>query len=64
VGERSVRTKEVAPGVLVDFGAGGEPIGLEITTPSAVAVEEVNVALKKLGLPPISSEEIAPFKAA
>jgi hypothetical protein len=38
------------PGVLVDYAAGGEPIGLEITALGQVTVEDVNAVLEKLGL--------------
>lgn len=63
-GAKNVRTQEEAPGVLVDFAANGEPIGLEITAPTRVAVEEINAVLEKLGLAAISPEEMAPLKAA
>lgn len=49
-GVQSIRTEEAMPGVLVDYAAGGEPIGLEITAPGQVTVEEINAVLEKLGL--------------
>lgn len=63
-GVQSVRTEEAMPGVLVDYAAGGEPIGLEITAPGQVTVEEVNAVLEKLGLAAMGPEELAPLKAA
>jgi len=63
-GVKSARTEEMAPGILADFTAKGEPIGLEITVPTQVTAEQINVVLTKLGLAPIAPEELAPLKAA
>lgn len=63
-GVQSVRTEEAMPGVLVDYAAGREPIGIEITAPGQVTVEEVNAVLEKLGLAAMGPEELAPLKAA
>ncbi|HEY7676635.1 MAG TPA: DUF2283 domain-containing protein [Candidatus Methylomirabilis sp.] len=64
VGVKSVRTDEMAPGILVDYGAGREPIGLEITAPGQVTVEDINAVLARLGLSAMRPEELAPLKAA
>jgi hypothetical protein len=63
-GVKSARTEEMAPGILADFTAKGDPIGLEITAPTQVTAEQINVVLTKLGLAPIAPEELAPLKAA
>lgn len=63
-GVKSVRTEEAIPGLLVDYTASGEPIGLEITAPSQVTVEKVNAVLKQLGLAAMDPGELAPLKAA
>jgi hypothetical protein len=63
-GAKSARTTEAAPGLLVDYAEGGEPIGLEITAPGRVTVEQVNYVLAGLGLPGIRPEELAPLRAA
>jgi hypothetical protein len=63
-GVKSVRTEEAMPGLLVDYAAGGEPIGLEITAPGQVTVEEINAVLEKLGRAAMGPEELAPLKAA
>jgi hypothetical protein len=63
-GVQSFRTEEARPGVLVDYAATGEPIGLEITAPGQVAAEEINAVLEKLGLATMGPEELAPLKAA
>jgi hypothetical protein len=63
-GGKSARTEEMVPGILTDFTAKGDPIGLEITAPAQVTAEQINVVLTRLGLPPIAPEELAPLKAA
>lgn len=62
-GVKSVRTEIVTPGLLVDYAANGEPIGLEITAPGRVSVEQINAALERLGLPEATPEEFAPLHA-
>ena len=63
-GVKSARTVEAAPGVLVDYAASGEPIGLEITAPQRVTTAQVNGVLAQLGLPVMAPEELAPLYAA
>ena len=63
-GEKSVRSAEAAPGILVDYGRSGRPIGLEITAPEQVSVLEVNAVLEKLGLEKALPGELAPLRAA
>lgn len=41
-----------------------EPIGLEVTAPGKVSIEDINGALTELGLEPVGPEEIAPLLAA
>lgn len=62
VGAKSARTEEALPGILVNFSASGEPIGLEIITPTSVTVSQINVVLAKFCLAAISPEELAPSK--
>jgi hypothetical protein len=64
VGVKSARTEEVTSGVLVDFSSTGVPIGLEIVAPATVTTDQVNTVLKQLGLETVTSEELAPLKAA
>lgn len=61
-GARSARTEEMAPGVLVDYAVSGEPIGLELTAPAHVRLEQVNRVLEALGLEAITAEELAPLQ--
>lgn len=62
-GQRSHRTVQAAPGVLVDFGRGGRPIGLEITAPSKVTLATLNSVLESLGMAPLDQAEYAPLAA-
>jgi len=63
-GVKSTRTMEAAPGILVDYAASGEPIGLEITAPHQVTIAQVNAVLTHLGLAAMTPEELAPLHAA
>lgn len=61
---RSARTDEMAPGVLVDYAASGEPIGLELTAPADVRLEQINPVLEGLGLEGVTAQELAPLQTA
>ena len=62
--ENSARTEQVAPGLLVDFTAGGRPMGLEITAPGMVSAATINRVLADLGLSPLPEADLSPLKAA
>jgi hypothetical protein len=62
--EKSARTEPAAPGLLVDFTAGGRPIGLEITAPGKVSTDTINRVLTDLGLSPLSDVDLALLRAA
>jgi Protein of unknown function (DUF2283) len=64
VGVKSTRTVEAAPGVLVDYAASGEPIGLEITALTPVTAAQVNIVLEMLGLDAMTPEELVPLHGA
>jgi hypothetical protein len=63
-GMKSAKTVEAVPGLLVDYAGSGEPIGLEITDPAHVTVEQINAVLETLGLSVMTPEELAPLRAA
>ena len=63
-GEKSVRTTEAIPGILVDFAVSGAPIGLEITAPTQVTVGQINTVLQMFGGKPMAPEELAPLTTA
>lgn len=62
--DRSVRTKRIEPGLIVDFGPGERPIGIEITAPGRVSLADVNRVLEEFGLSPVSQDDLAPLLAA
>ena len=63
-GAKSVRTEAVGEGLLVDYAADGEPIGLEITAPTQVTLDQINSVLESLELPAMEPDELAPLQAA
>lgn len=64
-GEKSVRTNPSPDGLLVvDYGADGRAIGVEITAPEAVTLYRLNTLLAELGQPPLPENEFRPITAA
>lgn len=64
-GERCARTEASADGLLiVDFAADGQPIGVEITAPGAVTLDQINDLLRALAQNPLPEAEFAPLRAA
>jgi hypothetical protein len=63
-GDRSVRTERVSGGLVVDFAPDGRPIGIEITAPSRLVLDELNQVLTKVGQSPVAREDLAPLTAA
>ena len=45
-GDRSARTQRFEHGILVDYAPDGRPIGLELTSPKAFSLEQLNSVLK------------------
>lgn len=63
-GQKSARTEEVAPELLIDYAEDGTPIGIEVVSPGYVTVEEIMTVFDKLGLRRPDPEELAPVQAA
>jgi len=63
-GQKSVRTRRVEPGMVIDFARGGRPIGIELIAPSKLSVAALNRVLRDLGFPPVTREDLAPVLAA
>jgi hypothetical protein len=63
-GDKSVRTVEVEPGLVIDYAADSRPIGLEITAPRHVTLDSINRALVPLGQPPATMAELSLLFAA
>jgi uncharacterized protein YuzE len=63
-GAKAMRTVDVGHGLRVDYDDEGRAIGVEVTAPAAVTLEQLNRVLVELGQSPLPAEEWAPAKAA
>jgi uncharacterized protein YuzE len=63
-GDRSCRTKQVEPGMVIDFNQDGKPIGIEMTAPALVTEAALNQVLRSLEIEPLEAEDLAPLRAA
>jgi uncharacterized protein YuzE len=64
-GEKSAKTVASPDGLLVvDYGASGRAVGVEITAPQAVPLERLNQLLAEIGEAPFSEQDYRPFRAA
>ncbi len=61
--DRSVRSRRVEPGLVIDFAANGRPIGIEITSPDKLSLAVINGVLEELNLPPLLPADLAPLAA-
>lgn len=62
-GARSVRCVQANPGLVIDYDAQGTAIGIEITAPNAITVEDLNKILETLSLPLLDTHDLAPLAA-
>jgi len=63
-GANSVRTVDFGDGLLVDYAANGDAMGIEITAPISVSVGRINAVLAEIGLEPLAPDESTPLRAA
>jgi hypothetical protein len=63
-GATVARTREMRPGLLVDFAADDKPMGVEIVNPMHMNVETVLPVLAEVHAAPVSPHELAPLRAA
>jgi uncharacterized protein YuzE len=61
---KSVRTRRVDPGLIIDLAANGQPLGIEITAPAQLTVAALNRILRELGCAPVRRADLAPLRAA
>ena len=61
---KSVRTRRVDPGLIIDFASNGQPLGIEITAPSELTAATLNRVLRELGFAPVSAKDLSPLRAA
>ena len=62
--QKSVRTRRVEPGLIIDFASNDQAIGIEITAPDLVSLAGLNAVLQDLGQAPASEADLAPVVAA
>jgi hypothetical protein len=63
-GQKSFHSIRIEPGLIVDLGRGGRPIGIEITAPEMISRAALNRVLKQFDLPPLTPADFAPLRAA
>jgi hypothetical protein len=64
IGERSVRSEEVRPELVVDFDEDGRPLGIEVIDPVSATAEEIYGVFDALGLRRPSPGALSPLTAA
>lgn len=65
LGERKVvKTELLRPGVVVDLGASGEPVGVEFTEPSLVTQADIAAVVERLHAPNSLARDLQPLIAA
>jgi len=62
--DKSYRTKQVEPGLVIDFARDGRPIGIEIVAPDKLTLAAFNRVLRELGFRPLKRADLAPLVAA
>jgi uncharacterized protein YuzE len=62
-GARVTRTVAGGHGLQVDLDKSGRPLGVEISAPSSVTVEQLNAVLSEHGIGPLDAAEWAPLAA-
>jgi uncharacterized protein YuzE len=62
-GARVTRTVDSGHGLHVDLDKAGKALGVEISAPSSVTVEELNAVLSAHGIGPLDPAEWAPLAA-
>jgi hypothetical protein len=64
IGAKAARSDARERGLVVDFAADGQPIGVEITAPSLVDLETLNGLLHELHVHEVDSADLSPLRAA
>lgn len=63
-GDKSARSVEVEPDMVLDLNAEGKLIGIELPTPELVTLEVVNGVLEDYGFEPLDATDLKPLLAA
>jgi len=62
--EKTARSVEISPEIVVDFARDERPIGIELVSPEAVTLDEVLEVFDQLGIARPDPSELAPLHAA
>ena len=62
--EKRAQCRRVEPGMILDINKEGTLIGVELTAPSLVTLDDINKILEEYGLEPIKAETLKPLLAA
>jgi hypothetical protein len=60
---KSRRQIAIRPTLVAHYDDAGHPSGLEVPLPLAVAVWQINDALRELGSPPVDDSDLAPLRS-
>lgn len=63
-GAKVDHSREVRPGLVVDFSADDTPLGLEIVNPTTTDEDTVLAVLAEIRAPLVSRDDLAPLRAA
>jgi hypothetical protein len=63
-GAKAARSSARPHGLVVDFTAEGEPMGVEITAPSVVDLDALNDVLRELHVQQVEPADLTPLRAA
>lgn len=61
--DKSCRAEKMGHDMIVDLSEEGRPIGIEILSPRAASLANINEILAKYSLPPLDETEVAPLAA-
>ena len=63
-GDQAVRSRKVAPGLVVDYTEDERPLGIEIVSPGTVSIEDIQRVLSDLHCRQVTQDELAPLHSA
>jgi uncharacterized protein YuzE len=62
--EKRAQCRRVEPGMILDINKDGKLIGVELTSPRLVTLEDINNVLDQYGMAPIKESTLKPLLAA
>ena len=62
--EKRAKCRRVEPGMILDINKEGTLIGVELTSPRLVTLDDINKVLKEYGMAPLKAATLKPLLAA